>query len=312
MRPLWMMYFAAINSSLKSWIYSDLLLKPEEMVLFRPVQKGGLGLASVKLKSLACLIRNFIEIAADPSFINSQYETSIYNYYVLDIQSQQPPPRPPFYTEYFFQAIKDANESGLDVMKMKIKQWYNFLLKREYSDVIGDDLVVRPSRIELSDPSVLWDNIWKNVHLQILGNAEISFSWKLVHNLLTTEERVHATVGNTSASCKFFCTDDSPANLKHCLLSCDMSSDVGTWLIRIFQSISPASTVNDMLRLQIFENDALLWILVKSLFFCWCQRMARKRALKSECLSFLLADLMLLRETKYSTLVEKVDEILNL
>ena len=197
-------------------------------------------------------------------------------------------------------------------MKMKIKHWYNLLLKREYSDVIGDDLVVRPSRIELSDPSVLWDNIWKNVHLQILGNAEISFAWKLVHNLLTTEERVHATVGNTSASCKFFCTDDSPANLIHCLLSCDMTSDVGTWLIRIFQSISPASTVNDMLRLQIFENDALLWILVKTLFFCWSQRMARKRALKSECLSFLLADLMLLRETKYSTLVEKVDEILNL
>ena len=231
------------HNRVKSWIYRDLLLKPEEMVLFRSVLKGGLGLASVKLKSLACLIRNFIEIAADSRFINSQYETSLYNYYVLDIQCQQPPPRPPFYTEHFFKAIKDANELGLDVLKMKIKQWYKFLLKREYSEVIGSDLVMRPSRIELLEPSVLWDNIWKNVHLKILGNAEISFSWKLVHNLLTTEERVHATVGNTSASCKFFCTDESPADLNHCLLSCHMTSDVGNWLVRIFQLINPVLSV---------------------------------------------------------------------
>ena len=85
--------YAAINSSLKSWIYSDMLLKPEEMVLFRPVSEGGLGLASVKLKSLACLIRNFVEIAVNSRFINSSYETALYNYYVRGIQSHQPPLR---------------------------------------------------------------------------------------------------------------------------------------------------------------------------------------------------------------------------
>ena len=195
---------------------------------------------------------------------------------------------------------------------MKIKQWYRFLLQREYGEVIDGDIIMRPSRIELVNPLVPWDNIWKNIHLKILGNAEISFSWKLVHNLLATEERVHATVGNSTASCKFLCTEESPADLEHCLLSCVMTSDVGTWLKRIFRLINPGSSVNAMLRLQICDNDALLWIVVKTLFFCWRQRTARKRAQKFECLSFLLADLKLMLETNHSTLVIKVHEILNL
>ena len=91
-----------------------------------------------------------------------------------------------------------------------------------------------------------------------------------------------------------------------------MTSDVGTWLKRIFRLINPGSSVNAMLRLQICDNDALLWIVVKTLFFCWRQRTAGKRAQKFECLSFLLADLKLMLETNHSTLVIKVHEILNL
>ena len=58
--------FLAFNSSIKKWLYSDLLIKPEESTLFRPVWYGGLGLASVKHKSIAFLIRTFLELAANP------------------------------------------------------------------------------------------------------------------------------------------------------------------------------------------------------------------------------------------------------
>ena len=57
--------YLSINSSIKKWIYADLLLKPEEILLFRPVQKGGLGLVSVKHKGTAFLIRMFLELAAN-------------------------------------------------------------------------------------------------------------------------------------------------------------------------------------------------------------------------------------------------------
>ena len=55
--------FSVINSSIKKWLYADLLLNPEEVILFRPVSLGGLGLTSVKLKSMAFLIKTFLELA---------------------------------------------------------------------------------------------------------------------------------------------------------------------------------------------------------------------------------------------------------
>ena len=58
----------AINSSIKKWIYADLLFKPEEMVLFRNVKDGGLALVSCKFKSLAFRIKTFLELAAHQSY----------------------------------------------------------------------------------------------------------------------------------------------------------------------------------------------------------------------------------------------------
>ena len=49
-----------ISSSAKSWLYGDMLLKPEEIVLHRPVSYGGLSLLHVRMKALAGLIRTFL------------------------------------------------------------------------------------------------------------------------------------------------------------------------------------------------------------------------------------------------------------
>ena len=56
-----------INSSIKKLMYGNLLLKPEEMVLHRPVSAGGLGFISIKLKSLAYLLRTFLELSVNPN-----------------------------------------------------------------------------------------------------------------------------------------------------------------------------------------------------------------------------------------------------
>jgi hypothetical protein len=40
-----------ITSTVKSWLYADQLLKPEEMVMYRPAIYGGLGVLNVKFKA---------------------------------------------------------------------------------------------------------------------------------------------------------------------------------------------------------------------------------------------------------------------
>ena len=52
-----------IHGCVKSWIYGDQFLKPEERVLFRPPSYGGLGVHNVKLKAQAALTRSFLETA---------------------------------------------------------------------------------------------------------------------------------------------------------------------------------------------------------------------------------------------------------
>ena len=50
---------ANINSSLKSWLYADCLLKPEEAVMFQRQSRRGLSLTSIKHKAQHFLSEHF-------------------------------------------------------------------------------------------------------------------------------------------------------------------------------------------------------------------------------------------------------------
>ena len=52
-----------ISSFAKSWIYADLLIKPEEVVLYKARKDGGLNLINVKLRAQAELIKSFLDNA---------------------------------------------------------------------------------------------------------------------------------------------------------------------------------------------------------------------------------------------------------
>ena len=113
--------FSSINSSIKRWLYADQFIKPEEMVLLRPIHQGGLGLTSVRHKSLACLLRTFIELAANPTYITSQYLNTLYRVHVLR-EDLPCPSLPPYYPVSMFEKISLALDSGLDIVRMTTKQ----------------------------------------------------------------------------------------------------------------------------------------------------------------------------------------------
>ena len=68
----------AINSSVKSWLYGDMLEKLSQMVMCRPTSHGGLGVHSVKFRAQASLIRTFMETAAHPQFRHSLLHTHMF------------------------------------------------------------------------------------------------------------------------------------------------------------------------------------------------------------------------------------------
>ena len=84
--------------TLLTWLYADQFEKPEELILYRPSNHGGLGMHHVKFKALAILIRSFLETAVNPKFLHNLFHSSLYKYYVLLQQDTPDPGLPPYYS----------------------------------------------------------------------------------------------------------------------------------------------------------------------------------------------------------------------
>ena len=59
---------------------ADQLLKPEELVMYRPAIHGGLGVLHVKMAGLS---KTFLETAGHEKFRTSQYHSMLYRYMSL-------------------------------------------------------------------------------------------------------------------------------------------------------------------------------------------------------------------------------------
>ena len=111
----------SITSSCKSWLYKDMFAKPEEMVLHRPPNSGGLGLHSVKYKSLAGFITTFLQTAANPAYRPNLLHNLLYRKYVLEEENVAGAPihLPPYLSLDFFSIIRKVkSDSPLNITTM--------------------------------------------------------------------------------------------------------------------------------------------------------------------------------------------------
>ena len=146
----------SINSSVKAWLYGDMLEKPPESVMCRPSSYGGLGVLSVKYRALAALIRSFMETAAHPKFRHSLLHTHMFEYHVMGNTFLPNPGFLPYYPESFFKAIKKVHETTpLNVKTMTTAQWTRVLtedhLIKEQADGDMTNQFI-PSRAEQASP----------------------------------------------------------------------------------------------------------------------------------------------------------------
>ena len=306
-----------ITSKVKSWLFQDQLEKPEEMILFRPIQSGGLGLHSVKYKALASLIRTFMETAANPSFKQNHYHTLLYRTYVLEDDSiTRPPPMPPYYSAAFFSSIKWVKENTpLNVISINTAQWYRVLLEKEVTMVEMNDnsMEYTKSRAELASPGTDWVTSWRRARMKGLGSEAISFLWKLLHRLLPTEQRLARILPNSAQTCKY-CPTPVTADLVHCFFSCVKTGDVGGRLLTAVRQHEPAVTQAGLLRLEFQEEGdkelPLVWITAHTLLYMWTTRASGRVVDLYLTRSMLEFKINLLRETRYASAVNLINEIL--
>ena len=175
-------------------MYQDLLLKPSELVLYRSIHDGGLGLMNVKMRSLALLVRTFLETSINPNFRHSLFHELLFRYHVMGETSLPDPGFTPYYDRDFFDLIVHyKNNSTLNITTMSTKEWYTMLLEDKVTMNPADEnsaASLIPISIETLNPDTDWSVVWNIVRLKGLGSDLISFQFKMVHRLLPTRQRV--------------------------------------------------------------------------------------------------------------------------
>ena len=275
----------SITSSVKSWLYADQLIKPEEKVIFRPPTYGGLGIHNVRWKALAGLIRSFMETASNPKFQSSQYHSILFHYHVLQDMSVPDPGYPPFYNASFFDIIRKAFiEYQLQVSTMTEKEWYTHLLQYQCTMEVDEEghLKYISCNAELKHPASDWEGCWRRARLSGLGPENISFLFRLMHNTLVTQERLSRTSPSISPLCKFpGCAGTDHADQVHALVHCSGNNDVGNSILNVVKSYVPGLGADEAVRLDFNVEESLelplVWFSAVAWSTLWNLRMKKTR-----------------------------------
>ena len=274
---------ASITSLCKSYIYQDMLEKPSELVLYRKVDHGGLGLHNIKCKALASLLTTFLQTAASTRFQQSLYHNSLYRYYCLGDDSLAKPDMPPYYTQSFFDVIKKVKEnSPLNPVNMSVKQWYDYLLEEEVTmEVVDDEGRLQPKkcRVELLAPSNDWSKSFYLSRLRGLSTEIRSFTFKLIHQLLPFNQRLNQFLPNNREDCQL-CSAHYPESPLHGLFRCEKNNDAAQFLLHLTRPYDSTITEENVLLFNLncepmYEVPTML-VLATGLNLIWQNRINKK------------------------------------
>ena len=286
------------TSQAKSFIYADMLEKPQEEALYRGVMEGGLGLFNIKQRALAALIFTFLQTAIDPKFRRNYFHETLFKHCVLG-ESLPRPPIPPYFMGDFFPTLRSLRENEGDLSLITFRKIYEFLMKsvlRSNDDQGNAPLI--PLRCEQANPAVEWDKTWRRVRMQGLGPDLTSFLTKLSWGLLPCKARLAKIIPNNNPGCGLCGASET---LEHALLTCPGNQGVPGQLVSLVRNYSPGVRDTQVLTLD-FEMDdtmelALVW-LIGSFFLCLWEQRQETRVCPHKIRAELEAKCRLLREGK--------------
>ena len=61
------------NKTIKSFLYADMIEKPDELTLHRNIEDGGLGLIHIQTRARAALLSTFLQTAIGKQFTRNHY-----------------------------------------------------------------------------------------------------------------------------------------------------------------------------------------------------------------------------------------------
>ena len=302
---------STLSSLCKSYLYQDMLEKPSELVLFRKVDQGGLGLHNVKHKALAALITTFLQTAANPKFQRSLFHNSLYRSYVLMDDSILKPDLPPYYNQTFFDIIRKVKDhSPLNPIQMNLSQWYNYLVEEFVTMEVVDDegrMQAKRCRVELLYPQNDWQESFNLARVRGLPTDTRSFCFKLLHQLLPFNARLHTFISTTNPLCQL-CEQATPDTPEHGFFMCDANQQAGNYITHLIRPYDSNITQQRCLLLNLmtaptYELMSIL-ILATGLATIWNNRHKKKQTSPFQIRTDLECLISLLRKSRARILRE--------
>ena len=228
--------------------------------------------------------------------------SNIFSSYILE-EITPKPKLPPYFDLDFLSSIKTAKEEGYDISSMSVKQWTCFLFDQEFTFQDEGERVFFPCKAEIKNPLLDWKTACRNSRLPSLDFHRTSFSFKLLHNLLTTEYRVSTIMPNSSPYCKFGCGNIHSDQL-HVFFHCRLSYETGNWLLHLVRKLDPSADTERILKLDLNCDDAIFWIIITTLHSIWESRSKMRRLTVPEAKAILLTEVNVLHQTRFKNIAE--------
>ena len=204
-------------------------------------------------------------------------------------------------------------QGTLNISKMSSKDWYRHLIEENVTmetNQEGRRSYIK-CRVELQHHQNNWEMSWRLARLKGLESDQISFLWRLLHNLLPTQSRISRILNQPDSSCKV-CQHPND-DLLH-LFDCRSSSQVCQALLRSVRTrqpnISPQQIILLALELEPTMELPVVWLISSTLLSVWNQKILKKRTNMLEVRSTLEARVnMLRRGKKYKNEVIQINNL---
>ena len=305
----------AFNKTAKSFLYADLLEKPDELTLYRCIEDGGLGLLNIQIRAKAALISTFLETAINPNFTRNPYHNYLYQYFILG-ENFKKPDIPPNFAGNFFPTIRRLKDSKTKIEDCNLKTVYNFLMNdllrvqtpNDTAEDNGPDSPLVSLKCKTLSPSTDWKRAWRLARSKGLGPEITSLLLKTLWRIIPTRSRLHRILpmAYQSPDCQLCGTPQSrtPETLDHALYSCEANLGLPAKLLATLQRYQPGAEQRSIMTLDLELEPSLelpfTWVIGSCLHLIWSQRESRRVDL-AKIRANLEARCRLLRESKAKT-----------
>ena len=171
-------------------------------------------------------------------------------------------------------------------------------------------------KVEAKHPNVDWQRTWSLANIKGLESENYSFLWKLIHNLLPTQERLHKILPNITSPTCTVCELNEICDLEHALFRCTNNCSTGQWLLQQVRKqvhqVEPQQVLLLDLNLEANMQLPYIWLISNTLRMIWDSRMEKKSPRLPIIRAKLEAGIMLLRKTRNKEAATILSKLLGL